>query len=691
MSYHWVQVRFIVVLAMLGGLSGWCGAEPPVNSGAAEGGKPTGISIIPWPSHVVPGTGTFALDAQTAVAADAAGMSCAQHFAGTLQTPTGLPLAVQPLKEDGPSSAAIVFHLDAALGKLGDEGYALDVTEGRVEARAFKPAGLLYACQTLLQLLPPQAFSPTKAEGAEWKIPCVRIEDTPRFPWRGLMLDPARFFLTKEYIKRYIDLLALHKMNRLHLHLTDSEAWTLRIDARPELTNLDKWPLKTAGRACGVYSHEDIREIVRHAEARNVTIIPEIELPAHSAVVLAAYPELMCPNNPLRTGARAWDGKCYEWAEYCPSNESTYTFIDAVLTEVMDLFPSPWIHLGGDEYFGLAWKGCPACTKYAQAARDAGEDSPELQALFAKCLGDRDKYLLYRRMMRHVCEFVSSKGRHPVLWDDLSWQGRYPDGVVVNQWHYKGGFDYFQNVLTPADPAAEATNTGHDVIASPFSHLYFDLGDPRDSKLVYHYEPVPEGLSAEQASRILGPSAPAWNQPQERADGMIFPRLTALSEVGWTARDGRNWDSFVERSKVHDRRLRLLGVKFPRDWALGGPGTRIGGWAPADLTADHVVLEWEVSAQTTKPFTYEVALFYTKGEHGVALEWVALLEDGKEIARDTHPGWAGAGKNNFVYTLPLKEWKSGARYTVKAGIDCHQGTDSNGEVFIREQAEAPVE
>ena len=254
-------------------------------------------------------------------------MPCAQYLSEAVQRPAGFTLSVHPLKGDGVPPAGIVFRTDPSLERLGSEGYALDVEEGRVGVRAFKPAGLLYACQTLLQLLPPQIFSPSKVEGTAWKLPCVNIEDTPRFAWRGLMLDPARFFLTKDYIKRYIDLLALHKMNRLHLHLTDSEAWTVQIDAYPELTNMDKWPLKTAERTRGVYSHDDIREIVLYAGARNVTVIPEIELPAHSTVVLAAYPELMCPNNPLRTGTRAWDGKCYEWAEYCASAESTYTFM----------------------------------------------------------------------------------------------------------------------------------------------------------------------------------------------------------------------------------------------------------------------------------------------------------------------------------------------------------------------------
>ncbi len=652
---------------------------------AARGAEPAPLSIIPRPAQVTRGVGAFLIDAQTPITADAVSRSCAQHFAETLQTATGFTLSVQPLQEGGQPPAGVVFRMDPALERLGGEGYSLNVEAGRAELRAFKPAGLVYACQTLLQLLPVEVFSRIRVEGVEWKAPCVRIEDAPRFAWRGLMLDPARFFLTKDYIKRYIDLLALHKMNRLHLHLTDSEAWTLQIDAYPELTNMDKWPLKSPERARGVYSHEDIRDIVRYAEARNVTVVPEIELPAHAAVVLAAYPELMCPNNPLRTGSRAWDGKCYEWAEYCPAAESTYAFIEKVLAEVMELFPSPYIHLGGDEYFGLAWKECPDCQKQAQAARAAGEDSGELKALFANCLGDREKYLLYRRLIQRVCGFVVSKGRQPVLWDDLSWHGNYPAGAVVNQWHYKGGMDCFQTVITPVDPAAEAAGTGHDVIASPFSHLYFDLGDARNTELVYKYEPMPEGLTEEQARRILGPCAPAWNQPQPQADQMIFPRLVALSEVGWTERGKRDWEDFAAREKDHCKRLALLGVKFPRDWTLGGPGTLLGVWKPADLTADAVALEWDASALIKEAGAQEIILLYTKGEHGIAIQWAALLEDGKEIARDTHLGWSGAGKSNFVYTLPLAERKPGAQYTIKAGMDCHQGRDSAGDVFLRRQ------
>ncbi len=641
------------------------------------------ISIVPWPAQLTQEPGTFTLDSETFITADTDAEPCGRYLSETLAKATGFTLPVRKTQDNDDLQGGLNFRIDSALGCLGNEGYNLNVDANAVHVRAFKPAGLLYACQTLLQLLPAKIFSSTKVDGVAWTLPCVKIEDQPRFAWRGLMLDPARFFLTKDYIKRYVDLLALHKMNRLHLHLTDSEAWTLKIEAYPELTNMDKWPGKLAERTSGIYTPADIREIVDYAASRNVTIIPEIELPAHSVVAMAAYPDLMCPNNPLRTGSRPWDGKSYEWAEYCASAPDTYTFIETVLTEVMRLFPSPYIHLGGDEYFGLGWKNCPSCQQQVKEARAAGEDNAELKTLFSKCLGDQEKYLLYRRLMRKVCDFVVSKGRQPMIWDDLSWRGNYPTGSVVNQWHYKAGMDYFQMVPTPGDPAVEAASTGHDVVASPFSHLYFDLGDPRNTQLVYSYEPMPEGLTGDAAKRILGPSAPAWSQPQIHADQMIFPRLLALSEVGWTARDRRNWDAFVEHNRTHYRRLALLGVKFPQDWAVGGPGTIIGGWKPAGLTSDALEPEWDASAAVKDPGEIEVIMLYQQGAHGIAIDWVALLEDGKEVSRDAHHGWAGYGNDNIIYVLPLAERKPGAKYTVKAGIDCHLGKESTGNVYVR--------
>lgn len=641
--------------------------------------------IVPWPNNLIPGTGEFCLDAATVIVTDPVSAASAEILAGTLRPSTGFELPVSQAGSALAESRCIVLQVTSSLQRLGEEGYSLSVTPKRVEIRAGAAAGILYGCQTLLQLLPPQVFSHSKTDGSTWRIACVSMEDQPRFPWRGLMLDPARFFLSPEFIKKYVDLLALHKMNRLHLHLTDSEAWTLEIKAYPELTNMDKWPLKLPERTRGIYTQDEIRELVRYADSRNVTLVPEIEFPAHSCIAMAAYPELMCPNNPLRTGAQAWGPKSYEWAEYCPASEKTYQFIDTVLGEVIALFSSPEIHVGGDEYFGLAWKGCPNCQERIQQADIKNGDTEELRGLFAKCTGDNSKYLLYRHMMRRVCAMVVAKGRRPMLWDDLSWRGGFPPNAVINQWHYQGGMDYMEFVPTPESPAVEAALAGHDVVVSPFSHLYFDLGDPRNTALVYGLEPAPEGLSPGQARHILGPHAPAWNQPETRADEMIFPRLIALAEIGWTDKDRRDWDGFVVRSKTHYERLTASGLRFPKDWAVGGNGTLLGSWTPGKLTSSSLELEWEASANIKDAGPYEVIMLYQKGEHGIAIDWVALVEDGKEIARDTHHGWSGYGKDNIVYTLELPVRKPQSVYTIKAGIDCHLGTDSTGDVLIRKQ------
>ena len=675
-----------VVIAIIGGLFG------VITDSFAQGDAGSDMAtlqerfpVVPWPENVTPGTGSFVLGAGAAVSSDEVGAAQAQYLAEMLRLGTGLELPVVISKSTDSPAGNISLIVNQGMSDVGPEGYRVSVVPEGVILESPGPAGMLYACQTLRQLLSPEVFGKSNGSVASWRIPCVTIVDRPRFPWRGLMLDPARFFLTPDFIKKYIDLLAMHKMNRLHLHLTDSEAWTLEIKAYPELTNMERWPLKVPERTRGVYTQEDMKELVRYGALRNVVIVPEIELPAHSCVAMACYPELMCPNNPLRTGEQPWGPKSYEWAEYCLGSEKTYEFIRTVLAEVMEVFSSPEIHVGGDEYFGLAWKQCPLCRERIQSASLASEDSDELRRLFAQCTGDHGKYLLYRDMMRRVCAVITKAGRRPMLWDDLSWRGKYPANVVVNQWHYQGGMDYMEMVPTPENPAVEAARTGHDVVVSPFSHLYFDLGDPRNTELVYSHEPMPEGLTAEEERHILGPHAPAWNQPQSRADEMIFPRLVALSEVGWTARDRRDGAGFVGRCRTHYKRLGACGIKFPKDWAVGGAGMGIGEWTPEKLVSSAVELDWDATSCIAGAGDYEVVMLFQKGEHGVAIDWVALLEDGREIARDTHHGWSGYGKDNIVYVLRVPERTATAKYTVRAGIDCHLGTDSTGQVLVRRQ------
>ncbi|MEI6168259.1 MAG: beta-N-acetylhexosaminidase [bacterium] len=516
--------------------------------------------VIPAPTHLRPGIGRFVVEASTSISADAPFLPLAQYLSEVLSPAIGGTLKVQ--KSEPLAGATSFIHFSTGDANLGEEGYELDIHPDRILIRASKPAGAFYACQTLRQLL----------QSEVWYIPCLSIQDQPRFPWRGLMLDTARQFLSKDFVKRYIDLLAYYKMNRLHLHLTDNDAWTLEIKQYPQLTETDRWLWQAdVQKSRGVYSQEDIREIVAYATSRYVVVVPEIEMPAHSINSQLAMRDLLCPNNPWRKAKPDWkqwpevEPGCTTWpdqnliaAEYCMGSEKTFEFLETVLTEVMDLFPSPWIHIGGDEYLGNTWSQCPLCQ--ARQATLAHEDSPEIAALHRNAKGDPKKYLLYRYGMRRMAKFVVAKGRIPIMWDTLAWGGKYPAGAVVHQWHPCGEQDEYEQTDVPGNPIVDAIENGHEVINSSCSHLYFDydmVKTPLDK--VYGFEPVPDQLPEDKRKHILGAHAPVWGQRPENVDRQTFPRLLALAELNWSAVGQRDWASFQRRLPSHEVRLKDFG------------------------------------------------------------------------------------------------------------------------------------
>jgi hexosaminidase len=519
---------------------------------AAEGPSAE-FPVVPWPMKLVPLRGTFPLTRDTMIFVDSAGQTTAQYLAGELQPLLGVAVPVR-VADSLPAEKSIVLRIDPALKSLGPEGYALTIAPDRVEMRAAESAGLFYACQTLRQLVPAAA-----ADGPR-SVPCVRIEDKPRFAWRGLMLDPARCFLDVKLLKRYIDVLAEYKMNRLHLHLTDDDAWTLEIKRYPELTDSRRWPMKPAVHNGGFYRQDDIRELVAYAATRHVMLVPEIESPAHNAVLATALREkILCRNNPYRSGTKPFDPKAsYEWTEPCAASPAAFEVYKNILDETMGLFPSPYVHLGGDEYFGRTWEACPDCRTLVDKENLRRFDTPELKRLFAKCQGSPDKYLVYRFWMTKLCDYVRSQGRQPILWDDLAWRGDFPAGVAIMQWHYRGGPDGAQHVATPEDPAIEAASAGRPVIAVPFGCLYFDYDRPME--LVYRFEAVPASLPADRRQLILGPQAAAWAMAPNVLERRVFPRLYALAEVGWSSAESRNWRDFVRRLEQRDRTT-VPGVK----------------------------------------------------------------------------------------------------------------------------------
>ena len=495
--------------------------------------------IIPRPEKIERGEGVFALNGKTTIVAQRGTVNEGRFLAEMLRIPTGFALEVRDSAPSGELSNCIVLQIDPNRGDRGIEGYVLTVRPESVTIEAPNATGVFYGVQSLRQLLPSAVESRNPTVGVAWTVPCVRIEDKPRFSWRGVMLDPGHNFLSKEYTKRCIDAMALYKMNRLHWHLTDM-GWAIEITKYPELTNLanrrpitNRWRKAYGKCTHGFYTQDDVREIVAYAAARHVMIVPEIELPGHSTAALTAYPELACPTWPEKI-ENAHSYSSYPCV-YCAGNEKSFAFLEDVLTEVMELFPSPIIHIGGDECIKSYWKKCPHCQARMKAEGLNSED--ELQSYFIK------------RMER----FLNEKGRRMMGWTEIVKGGLAP-GAMLQSW------------LDP-NVAVMAANNGHDVIMSTHGNCYLNyLGLSLEK--CYSFEPTPAELTGEAAKHILGVEPCLWGFPQHRHDELIFPRVCAFAEVGWSPQESRDWAGFTARLKLHGRRLDELGIDYCRDGTI---------------------------------------------------------------------------------------------------------------------------
>ncbi len=408
-----------------------------------------------------------------------------------------------------------------------DEEFDLSINENGIIIKATYPQGAMRAIQTLRQILPPN-FEANPIQNVI--LPTLAIHDSPRFPWRGMLLDCSRHFMEKEFVKRYIDLLALHKMNTLHWHITDDQGWRIEIKQYPKLTEVGAWrTLKDGSRYGGYYSQEDIREIVAYAQERHINIVPEIEMPGHCTAALAAYPELACTDGPFEVET--------DWGVfkdiYCVGKDTVFVFLENVLDEVMELFPSPYIHIGGDEVPKFRWEQSDICQ--ALKKREGLEDEHELQSYFIKRI---EKYL-------------NDHNRQLIGWDEILEGGLAPSAIVQSWRGMDGGI--------------HAAQTGHYAIMSPTSHCYFDYDlDAIDMRKVYAFDPIPEELTAEQAQFILGGECNMWSEraPRELVDSKVFPRILAISEIFWTNKDLQDYDHFYQRVQNHYTRLDALGVNY---------------------------------------------------------------------------------------------------------------------------------
>ena len=477
-----------------------------------------------------PHAGSFVLSADSVIVTDAASQSTADQLAACLRPATGFTLKTAP--GAGRAGSTVVLSQDKALTKLGTEGYQLVVTPKTVSLSAATQAGLFYAVQTLRQLLPPEVFSPKVVKNIEWKAPCLKISDVPRFGWRGLMLDTGHDFQNFPFILHFIDMMALHKFNVLHWHITDLGTWPLEINGYPRLIDPSTRGNRMMGEPKrgvkpGYYTQDQVRQVVRYAAERHITVMPEIDMPGHVPPALVAYPEFDCPV-PHKTWGQ-WD----RW-EYCVGNEKTYAFLQEVLSQVMELFPSKLIHIGGDECPKEHWKLCPVCQAKMKAENLKNEE--ELQSYFVK----------------RIEAFLNSKGRQLIGWDEILEGGLAPNAAVMSWRGMDGGI--------------AAAKADHDVVMAPYSHLYFDYPEDKTPlEKVYSFEPIPADLTAEQAKHILGAQAQMWtdNHPTEdEIEGLVYPRACAVSEVVWSPTVTRDYKSFIDRLTIHLRRLSVLGVHY---------------------------------------------------------------------------------------------------------------------------------
>ena len=482
-------------------------------------------SVIPVPLKMEQGTGCFLLSENTKLYINLQGLE-AQLLENCLQA---LPVHLKKGKKKDTQNMLSLLITEKNHQLPSPESYTLSVTPQQILIRATSGAGLFYGMQTLLQLAQPSG-------AGSYSIASVEIEDTPRFAYRGLMLDVSRHFSTKEFIKKQIDALAYYKINRLHLHLTDAAGWRLEIKKYPLLTEFAAWRtdptwkqwwnggrkyvrFDAPGAYGGYYTQDDIREILEYARQHYITVIPEIEMPSHSEEVLAAYPQLSCSGEP------------YKNSDFCVGNEETFTFLENVLMEVMELFPSEYIHIGGDEAGKSAWKTCPKCQKRMKDEHLANVD--ELQS-----------YLIHR-----IEKFLNNHGRHLLGWDEILQGGIAPNATVMSWRGEEGGI--------------AAVTSGHRAIMTPGAYCYLDsyqdapysqpeaIGGYLPLKKVYSYNPVPASLTAEQAKLVYGVQGNLWVEyipTPEHVEYMIYPRILALAETAWSAPERKSWPDFHTRA-----------------------------------------------------------------------------------------------------------------------------------------------
>ena len=498
-----------------------------------------GINIIPTPQSLVQQDGFFRLNSHTAITAvSPEAKTIAEFFAAKMRTSTGLDIQVA-------EKGNILLSLDSSLDVPNDEGYSLEVSKDAVKVVAKTTQGLFYGMQSFLQLLPAEIESPSKVNGIAWQAPAVSIKDAPRFGYRGIMLDPCRHFMPVENVKKYIDVLSLFKINRIHWHLTDDQGWRIEIKKYPKLTEIGSKRIDGEGTEYGgYYTQEEIKDIVKYAADHFITVVPELELPGHEMAAIAAYPNLSCKGEP-GTPRIIWG---VEDIVMCPGKEDMFTFLQDVIDEMVPLFPSEYFHIGGDECPKTSWKNCPLCQKRikAEGLKADGKHSAE------------EKLQSY--VIQRMEKYLETKGKKIIGWDEILEGGLAPSATVMSWRGEEGGI--------------AAALMDHTVIMTPGGNgMYLDAyqGDPKIEPVTiggytllektYSYNPIPDTLAAMgKSDYILGVQGNTWSEymyDEAKRDYMIFPRILAVAEIGWTNLDRKDYKDFERR--IENAYVRLDG------------------------------------------------------------------------------------------------------------------------------------
>ena len=627
------------------------------------------INIIPQPVNLSVGQGNFLIDGNTSLKFDSQShelKNVVDLFSSSIKSISGITLSAET------KGKTISFNI-VKNETLGGEGYELNVSPLAITINANATAGIFYAIQSLLQTLP------AVRTNAPLQVPSMVVTDFPRFGWRGMHLDVSRHFFSPEVIKEYIDLMAIYKMNTFHWHLVDDQGWRIEIKKYPKLTEVGAWRVdqttinwrerKIAKEGetpsyGGYYTQDQIKEIVEYARKRNVTIVPEIEMPGHSAAAIASYPQLSCtqkPQLPL-TGGDYTNAS----SNFCAGNEESFVFLQDVLNEVISLFPSMYIHIGGDEVEKDPWKKCMRCQERIKTENLKNED--ELQSYFIK----------------RIEKFLISKNKKLIGWDEILEGGLAPEATVMSWRGETGGI--------------EAAKMNHEVVMTPGVPCYFDhyQGDPATEpvaiggfntlKRVYDYEPIPKELNEQQAKYVLGAQANLWTEfvtSAEHVEYMVLPRMLALAEVTWSTKASRDWSGFNQRIQSHFRSFEQKGLHYSKgNFKVDIKPIMINGKVRASLTTEafngeiFYTTDGSTPIPSSKKYDTEINI-----DSSLTLKAVAVV-DGKVMttkpAEQSFVMHQAIGRDVVYVNQPSKSYQADGPNSLTDGI---RGTTSFGKYW----------